>query len=136
VPAEGPSVDFAPSALLVGPRGDDLARAERACLARGWRVVRAERTSVAERRLAIEAPALYVVDGERLDAAALDAVLRARTADASVVVVRVEATARRDPRIDWELVSPVMEVELLAVMRAALSRESRRESARESGGGA
>ncbi len=124
VPAAGPpsAAGVRASALLMGPRSDDLQLATRVFGAAGLLVLHADRASEAVRRLSVEAPRVAVVDAgwlERIPAALL---ARARESGTTVLALREEDSMTRDDRVDWELVSPVMDLELSAVVRGVLSR--------------
>ncbi len=124
IPACGPdpAVLPPPSALLVGPRSDDMQLATRVFAASGLRVLHADRVAEAGRRLSIEAPLVLVIDA-RWIAEGLDEPLRhARERGATVVAIRQEEPTTRDARFDWELLSPVMDIELAAFFRGVMSR--------------
>jgi PAS domain S-box-containing protein len=123
LPSKGPSEGPAPSALLLGPRSDDLDGAARIFRRGGMCVLASDRLSEARRRLTFEAPSLVVVDERWLDAELLEALGRVRRRPASfVAVLREEEPSGRDARFDWELLSPLMDVEVASVMRSVLAR--------------
>lgn len=104
------------SAVIVGPESADLRRLEEAIAARGVYVAWAARPAETEHRLAVEAPALCVVDEAFLDAPTLAALLRVRRDGASVALVT--STPRPcPPWCDLVLERPVAAVELSPILR-------------------
>lgn len=119
LPPEGLAAAPPPAAVLVGPRSEELARVSRGLVAEGWRVLVADRESEGARRLSLEAAALLVVDERWLDAATREALAAARAAGAAVAVIRADAAEEPDDAFDWELMVPVMDLEIASMTRTA-----------------
>lgn len=116
---------LAPSALLVGPREDDLERARHALRAAGFSTVVAERPSEAKRRLLVEAPPLVVVDERIVDDELARTLDRARRrAQTTVALLRFDDGAPGRVRADRELVAPVLDVELAHLARTATAQRA------------
>jgi signal transduction histidine kinase len=126
-PVAFPRVD---AALLVGPASDDFDRIARALAAAGLHALRAERVPEALRRLSIERPALVVADARAIDAQ-VSAALRAAAANgARIARVSVDdeplepaATGEEAPD-EVSLVTPVMELEITALLRSLGARDA------------
>jgi PAS domain S-box-containing protein len=114
-----------PTALLAGPPSDDLARAARMFAAGGLRIVHAERAVEAARRLGIEAAEIRVIDARWLAAIGGAAIEEARAFGGSLCVLHADEPERPDPRFDHELVAPLVDLELAALLRGGSSRNAR-----------
>ncbi|MFI5299252.1 MAG: HD domain-containing phosphohydrolase [Polyangiales bacterium] len=110
------------SALLIGPRSYDLQRLARALGDAGMTVFHADRTHDIDRRRSIEAATVAIIDERWLATASTTSLERVRELGETLVLVREESALQRDPRFTWELVSPVMDVEVSAICRGVLAR--------------
>ncbi|MBL8714485.1 MAG: HD domain-containing protein [Myxococcales bacterium] len=108
-----PAESVVRSALVLGPADADLRRVARLLESSGFVVLSASRLAEAQRRVAIEAPALTVVHGPWLPELPI-----ARREGALLVAV-TDDDAQCCPDLDAVFVRPVMEVELASVIRAA-----------------
>ncbi len=106
-----------PTALLAGPRSADFARAAQMFGASGLRVVHADRAVEATRRLAIEAAQIRLVDARFLAEIGPAALRAARSIGGALCVLHADEPTRRDARFDHELVAPLMDLELAALLR-------------------
>lgn len=111
-------VDAPRTALLLGPSSNDLDRASKIFSRNGLLVFQASRDEEACRRLAIEAPAVLLIDTrwakDRLDA---DIAQVVRRCSARVIALHADEPTMRDPRFDWELVTPLMDLEIASLAR-------------------
>lgn len=122
LPVAGVAAAPPPSAVIVGPRSDDSARVARGLVSAGWRVLMADRESEGLRRLALERAGLALLDERWLDASMRRAIEGARDRGALTAIVRADDDAAPDGAFDWELVSPVMDLEIASMARAAVAR--------------
>lgn len=123
LPVTGPPAAPAPATvLLIGPPSEDLELAARVFTEAGAHVHRSEREAEAERRMMVEAPLLCLVD-VRARAHVRDALFAAARASGTTLLALYHEDPPDDaPRWDGDHVSPLVELELVADLRRALTR--------------
>ncbi len=107
------------SALVLGPADADMRRVARLLESSGFVVFTAHRLAEAERRVAVEAPALVVIHERWLAHLPI-----ARGEGTLVAAVTDDEGHRHRAELDAVFVSPVMEVELASLIRAARPRHA------------
>lgn len=125
LPVGGPPGAPAPATvLLIGPSSEDLDLAARVFAEAGAHVHRAERDAEAERRMMVEAPLLCLVD-VRARAHVREALFAAARASGTTLLALYHDDPPEDaPRWDGDHVAPLVELELAAELRRALTRRS------------
>ncbi|MBX7193698.1 MAG: PAS domain S-box protein [Sandaracinaceae bacterium] len=113
-PLESARLD-APLAILAGPEGSpDLARARRWLEGAGWRTVAAHRAAELARRADVEDARLVLAHESLLDRRSLRALDQAHGRGVRLVALRESEPATPDPRFAFEIVTPIVDVEIAA----------------------